>query len=99
MHKRRKYSQEYKQEAVQLVGQSDIPLAQVATNLGINPSILRRWCDEISKSGKNAFPGNGTPRDLELARIKRELQQVKQERDFLKEAAAYFARTSKRGTT
>ena len=99
MHKRRKYSQEYKQEAAQLVGQSDIPLAQVATNLGINPSILRRWCDEISKAGNNAFPGNGTPRDMELVQIKRELQQVKQERDFLKEAAAYFARTSKRGTT
>lgn len=93
MHKRRKYSQEYKQEAVQLVQQSDIPLAQVAINLGINPSILRRWCDEISKAGKNAFPGNGTPRDLELARLKRELQQVRQERDFLKEAAAYFAKT------
>ena len=93
MHKRRKYSQEYKQEAVHLVQHSDIPLAQVATNLGINPSILRRWCAEISKSGNNAFPGNGTPRDLELARLKRELQQVKQERDFLKEAAAYFAKT------
>ena len=99
MHKRRKYSQEYKQEAVRLVGQSGIPLAQVATNLGINPSILRRWCNETSKAGKNAFPGNGTPRDMELAQLKRELQQVKQERDFLKEAAAYFARTSKRGTT
>jgi transposase len=95
MHKRRKYSQEYKQEAVQLVRQSDIPLAQVAKNLGINPNILRRWGTEISSAGKNAFPGNGTPRDLELALLKRELQQVKQERDFLKEAAAYFAKTSK----
>ena len=95
MHKRRKYSQEYKQEAVQLVGKSDIPLAQVATNLGINPSMLRRWCTEISETGKKSFPGNGTPRDQELARLKRELQQVKQERDFLKEAAAYFAKASK----
>lgn len=43
MHIRRKYSQEYKQEAVQLVRQSDIPLAQAATNLGINPGMLRRW--------------------------------------------------------
>lgn len=94
-----KCSQEYKQEAVQLVRQSDIPLAQVAKNLGINPNILRRWGTEISNAGKNAFTGNGTPRDLELARLKRELQQVKQERDFLKEAAAYFARTSKWGTT
>jgi len=95
MHIRRKYSQEYKQEAVQLVRQSDIPLAQVATNLGINPGMLRRWRDEISTTGKKTFPGNGTPRDLEVARLKRELQQVKQERDFLKEAAAYFAKTSK----
>jgi transposase len=95
MHKRRKYSQEYKQEAVQLVRQSDISLSQVAKNLGINPNNLRRWGDEISKAGKNAFPGNGTPRDQELTRLKRELQQVKQERDFLKEAAAYFAKTSK----
>ena len=99
MHKRRKYSQKYKQEAIHLVGQSDIPLAQVATNLGINPGILRRWCNEISQAGKTAFPGNGTPRDQELVRLNRELHQVKQERDFLKEAAAYFARTSKRGTT
>ena len=95
MQKRRKYSQEYKQEAVQLVQQSNIPLAQVAKNLGINPNNLRRWGEEISNAGKNAFPGNGTPRDQELARLKRELQQVKQERDFLKEAAAYFAKTSK----
>lgn len=95
MQKRRKYSQEYKQEAVQLVQQSNIPLAQVATNLGINPNNLRRWADELNKAGNNAFPGNGTPRDQELARLKRELQQVKQERDFLKEAAAYFAKTSK----
>lgn len=95
MQKRRKYSQEYKQEAVQLVQQSNIPLAQVAKNLGINPNNLRRWEAEISNAGKNSFPGNGTPRDQELAKLKRELQQVKQERDFLKEAAAYFAKTSK----
>jgi len=55
---------------------------------------LRRWADELNKAGNNAFPGNGTPRDQELARLKRELQQVKQERDFLIEAAA-FAKTSK----
>ncbi len=95
MRKRRKYSQEYKQEAVQLVKQSDISLAKVAGNLGINANVLRRWHKELSQSGQNAFPGKGTPRDQELARLKRELLQVKQERDFLKEAAAYFAKTSK----
>ncbi len=95
MQKRRKYSQEYKQEAVQLVKQSAIPLTRVADNLGINANVLRRWHKELGQSGQHAFPGNGTPRDQELAQLKRELHQVKQERDFLKEAAAYFARTSK----
>jgi transposase len=95
MQKRRKYSQEYKQEAVQLVKQSAIPLTRVADNLGINANVLRRWQKELGQSGQHAFPGNGTPRDQELAQLKRELHQVKQERDFLKEAAAYFAKTSK----
>jgi transposase len=95
MQKRRKYSQEYKQEAVQLVNLSDIPLSQVAGNLGINANLLRRWHKALGQSGQNAFPGNGTPRDKELAALKRELHQVKLERDFLKEAAAYFAKTSK----
>jgi transposase len=55
--------------------------------------VLRRWHKELGQSSQNAYPGNGTPRDQELARLKRELHQVKQERDFLKEAAAYFAKT------
>jgi transposase len=45
--------------------------------------------------GDDAFPGQGRTRDEELAAVKRELGQVKKERDFLKEAAAYFARGSK----
>ena len=44
---------------------------------------------------QDAFPGNGRPRDQEVAALKRELAQVKKERDFLKEAAAYFAKLSK----
>jgi len=95
MQTRRKYSQEYKQEAVQLARQSNDSIGKVASNLGINASVLRRWCEEFKASGKNAFPGHGTPRDQELAQLKQQLNQVKKERDFLKEAAAYFARTSK----
>ena len=95
MQKRRKYSREYKLEAVRLAKQSDIPLSQVARNLGINANMLARWCKQLSEPDKSAFPGHGNPRDEELARLKRELQQVKKERDFLKEAAAYFAKESK----
>jgi len=92
---RRKYTQEYKQEAVLLVKQSGLPIAEIARNLGINYNVLRRWVKEYSEPGKKAFPGQGNARDEEVARLRKELAQVKKERDFLKEAAAYFAKNSK----
>ena len=92
---RRKYTPEYKQEAVLLAQQSDIPISQVARNLGVNDNVLRRWIKEYADPGKRPFPGHGSSRDEEMARLKKELQQAKKERDFLKEAAAYFAKESK----
>jgi len=92
---RRKYSKEYKQEAALLVQQSNISVSEVARNLGINDNMLRRWIKEFSEPTKAAFTGQGNPRDEEVARLKRELAQVKKERDFLKEAAAYFAKQPK----
>jgi transposase len=92
---RRKYSREYKQEAVTLVQQSNQPISHVAKSLGLNDTMLRRWIKEFSEPTKTAFPGNGTPRDEEVARLKRELAEVKRERDFLREAAAYFAKHPK----
>jgi len=67
----------------------------VAEELGINARNLRNWRDAAKREGENAFPGQGTARDQELMRLKRKLAKVEQERDFLKEAAAYFARESK----
>lgn len=92
---RTKYSQEYKQDAVLLVKQSGSPVAEIARSLDINDNVLRRWVKEYSDPGKKAFPGQGNARDEEVARLKKELAQVKKERDFLKEAAAYFAKESK----
>lgn len=59
---------------------------------------MTRWVREADAGGSNAFPGGGTPRDEELARIKRELTRVTRERDFLRDAAAYFAKQSPNGT-
>lgn len=92
---RRKYSTEYKQEAVALVQQSNQPISHIAKSLGINDNLLRRWIKEFSEPDKNAFPGNGNPRDEEITKLKRELAEVKRERDFLREAAAYFAKHPK----
>ena len=67
----------------------------VAEELGINARQLRRWRDVVKREGEKAFPGQGNARDKELMLLKRKLAKVEQERDFLKDAAAYFARESK----
>lgn len=92
---RRKYSEEYKREAVSLALQPDASIAEVARSLGINSGNLHRWIKEYQAPDTKAFTGNGNPRDEELAKLKRELAQVKKERDFLREAAAYFAKHPK----
>ena len=97
MQQRRKYSQEFKQEAVHLASESGVAIRQVAHELGINDSVLRRWCKEQRDFGNNAFHGQGKARDEEMAALKRELARVRKERDFLKEAAAFFAKESKSG--
>lgn len=92
---RRKYSTEFKREAVQLASQAGVSATQVARDLGIQPNLLTRWRREIARDGQKAFRGQGIARDQELAQLKRELGRVTRERDFLKEAAAYFAKTSR----
>ena len=92
---RRKYSEEYKREAVALADQPGMTVAQVAGELGINANMLTRWRRAVRAHGKKAFPGQGQARDEEMMQLKRELARVKKERDFLKEAAAFFAKTSK----
>jgi len=94
-HFRRKYSEEYKREAVALALQPDASIAEVARGLGINSGNLHRWIKEFEAPDKKAFTGHGNPRDEEVAKLKRELAQVKKERDFLREAAAYFAKQPK----
>lgn len=95
MARRRTFSAEFKREAVGLVRSSGQSASQVARDLGINSSVLTRWVREAQGEGSKAFPGHGRPRDEELAALKRELVRVKKERDFLKEAAAFFAKESK----
>ncbi|SEA73521.1 transposase [Nitrosospira multiformis] len=95
MATRRKYAAEFKQEAVQLVRSANVPASQIARDLGIDPNMLSRWCREMDSVGNKAFQGQGRPRDEEMGALKRELIQVRKERDFLREAAAFFAKASK----
>ena len=92
MSKRRKFSAEFKRGAVEQSSQPGVSCAQVARELGIRDTLLTRWKREAQSQGKVAFGGTGTPRDEELARLKRELARVKKERDFLREAAVSSTR-------
>ena len=95
MQKRRKYSEEFKREAVQFANRPGVTLKQVGEELGINAGMIGRWRRELGMLGPKAFAGQGKPRDEEMAALKRELSRVKKERDFLKEAAVWFAKESK----
>jgi transposase len=91
----KRYSSEFKREAIKRATEEGITDKAVCDELGISTRQFRRWRDELELLGSDAFPGQGRSRDEELTTLKRELAQVKKERDFLKEAAAYFARESK----
>ncbi len=95
MTRRKRYSAEFKREALRRANEEGVTDVLVAEELGINARQLRRWRDAAKREGKNAFPGHGNARDLEMMRLKRKLAKLEQERDFLREAAAYFAKESK----
>ena len=91
----KRYSAEFKREALRRAAEEGMTDKAVCDELGISARQFRRWHGEMAMLGQDAFPGQGRPRDEGMAALKRELAQVKKERDFLKEAAAYFARLSK----
>ena len=99
--KRRQYTQEFKLEAVRLVEAGGTPLNRVARELGVRPDMLRQWRRQAeARAGapaRDVFPGAGklTSQDEELRRLKREVAQLREEREILKKAAAFFARESR----
>ena len=93
--KRRRYTEEFKREAVRLVRESAHPVAQVARDLGIPENVLYRWRTQHRQATAQGTTCAAQRTEAEeLTRLKRELARVTQERDFLKRAAAFFARES-----
>jgi transposase len=94
---RRRHGREFKLEAVRLVHERGLTVAQASRDLGIHPNLLRNWIKAFESDLRDAFPGQGRmkPEQAEIERLRREVQKLKAERDILKKAAAYFARESK----
>jgi transposase len=91
---RRKFSREFKIEAVRLIKERSVSVAQAGRDLAVPENVLRKWMRELAADPAHAFPGHGQvkPEQLEIDRLRREVAKLKAERDILKKAAAFFAR-------
>ena len=96
MATRKKYTREFKQDAVRLVTEQGYKQTEAAGNLGIDRGMLGRWIKEFQTDEGEAFRGHGklTAEQEELRRLRAENKRLKLERDILKKAAAFFAKES-----
>lgn len=92
----KRYSKEFKLEAVRLAEGADRPVTAIARELGLRVNQIYKWKQQLEAKGESAFPGQGRQAGLEAenARLRRELAVAREENDILKKAAKYFARES-----
>ena len=90
---RKTYTRAFKLQAVRMLTDQGLSVAEVARRLGVTEGRLHDWLKAFRTKGADAFPGHGrpSPQDEELRRLRAEVQRLKAERDILKKAAAYFA--------
>jgi transposase len=89
--KRKVYSREFKEQAVELLNTSGKPGAQIEAELGIGNGVIYRWRRQLQEEGPRAFPGNGNDRDKEVAELRRENAELREEREILRKAIAIFS--------
>ena len=91
---RRKFGREFKVEAVRLVRERGVSVAQAARDLDVHETVLHRWIKQLAADPQHAFPVQGQikPEQGEIDRLRQEVARLRAERDILKKAAAFFAR-------
>src|ERR1051325_3897232 len=84
--RRRRFTREFKVEAVKLVRERGVSVAQAGRDLDVHENVLRKWVKEFGSDPVQAFPGHGQmkPERLEIERLRREVAKLKAERDILK---------------
>ena len=94
--KRRKFTKEFKAEAVKLVLETGKPVAQVARDIDVVESSLFNWVKQARVDRGEGSPGQLTTEELDVLRqLRKEVRELRMERDFLKKTAAYFAEWKK----
>ena len=96
--KRRTFTKEFKQEAVELMEATDRSVREIERDLDLPRGILYRWRREFASAGEQAFPGHGSlkPEDEEMRRLRRENDLLREERDILKKALGIFSQERRR---
>ena len=93
---RRKFDRSFKLKAVELSYQRE-NIKELSAELGIRPELVYRWRSEFASRQEASFPGNGkaslTEEETEIARLKRELAEMRMERDILKKAVVIFSKS------
>ena len=97
MQTRRKYTKEFKQDAVSLVNDQGYTRVEAARSLGIDSNMLGRWVKEFNQDDGQAFRGNGklTADQEEIRKLKAQVKRLEMEKDILKKATVFFAKETK----
>jgi transposase len=97
--KRKKYSKQYKLDAIQMYKKGEKSMSQVERELGITAGLLAKWRDELqqAKDPGEAFPGNGNLPDSEvrIRQLERENAQLRQEKEILKKVLGIYSKDAK----
>jgi transposase len=94
---RKTYTPEFKLQAVKMILEQKLAVAEVARRLDVSQSLLHLWKKAVLQDGARAFPGSGhlSPQEEEIKRLRAEVKRLEMERDILKKATAFFASQTK----
>lgn len=97
MQEKKKYTKEFKLDAISLVKEQGYTRIEAAASLGIQRQLIGRWIKEAENEGEESFRGKGklSIEQLELRRLKEEIRRLKIEKEILKKAAVFFAQETK----
>ena len=97
MSRRKKYSKEFKLDAVSLVLDQSYSRVEAARSLGLNSNMLGRWVSEHQTDGGQSFRGNGklTPEQEEIRKLRSQVKNLEMEKEILKKATVFFAKEMK----
>lgn len=98
--RRKRYDKQFKVAAARVVLSGEMRVVDLAKELGIKDSTLRRWAQEYEEMGDAAFPGNGSPKvnkDYEIVKLRKKVEELERENELLKNFQAFLSQDHARG--